>query len=109
MRNPLQAMLESQFSKVSENLNKAIQELEAMELEGSSGGGAVRITMTGGGQVLGVHIAPAAVSENDLELLQDLVAAAMRDVLAKVARARKEKLTAATPLGALGLEVPDVF
>jgi DNA-binding YbaB/EbfC family protein len=109
MRNPLQSMFENQFAQVSENLTKALEELEAAEIEGSAGGGAVRVHVTGSGQILDVKISPAAVQPEDIELLEDLVCAAMRDAFAKATQLKKEKLMSATPLGALGLDVPNVF
>jgi DNA-binding protein YbaB len=42
-------------------------------------------------------------------LLEDLVAAAVRDCAAKAAALKREKIMAATPLGALGVELPDMF
>jgi hypothetical protein len=109
MRNPLQAMLEGQFSKVSENIQKALEELEATEVEGSAGGGAVKVVATGSGQVLSVTIAPEVVSPEDIELLQDLICAAMRDVMAKSIALRQQKLSEATPLAALGIDLPNMF
>jgi len=109
MRNPLQAIFESQMTQVSENITKALSELEATELEGSAGGGAVTVKITGSGEVLSVRITPAAVDPLDLELLQDLICAAVRDGVAKATALKREKLMRATPLGALGVEMPDVF
>ena len=103
-------MLESQFAKVSENINRALQELDATEVEGSAGGGAVKVKMTGNGDVLGVEISPAAVEADDIELLQDLVCAAVRDAFAKATELKREKVLGATPLGPLGANMmPDVF
>lgn len=110
MRNPLHSLLGNQLANIQENLTKALDELEDVVVEGSSGGGAVKVRMTGSGKVLDVEITPAAVSEEDIELLQDLVCAAMRDALAKVSERKKQTLMDATPLGALGIDdVPDLF
>lgn len=54
------------------------------EVEGSAGGGVVRIRSTGGGEVLGVTLAREVVDPDDLETLQDLIVAAFRDVHAKI-------------------------
>lgn len=102
-------MIEKQVSQVSENISRALSELEALELEGSAGGGAVKVKITGGGQVLGVEISPAAVEPLDLELLQDLICAAVRDAIARATEAKREKLMSATPLGVLGVDVPSMF
>ena len=54
------------------------------EVEGSAGGGVVKIRATGGGEVLAVSIDPAVVDPSDVETLEDLVVAAFRDVAAKI-------------------------
>ncbi len=109
LKNPLQAMLEGQFASMQENINKVLEELENTVIEGSAGGGAVQVKITGSGNVLDVAITPAAVSDQDIELLQDLVCAAVRDAIAKATALKKEKLLGATPFGALGMDLPDVF
>lgn len=55
------------------------------ELEGSAGGGVVKVRATGTGEVLAVSIDPAVVDPDDVETLEDLVVAALRDVAARVA------------------------
>jgi len=109
MKNPIEAMLSSQLAGMQQNLAKALEELDTTVLEGSAGGGAVTVSITGSGNVLEVKISPAAVSGEDLELLQDLVCAAMRDAIAKATALKKEKVMQATPFGALGIDLPDVF
>jgi nucleoid-associated protein EbfC len=109
MRNPLQQMIEGQLGNMSRNIAQAMQELEATELEGSAGGGAVRVKITGVGEVIGVEIAPTAMEQGDVELLQDLVCAAVRDAIAKALDVKRKRVMEATPLGNMGLELPDVF
>ena len=64
---------------------EASQAAADTEVEGSAGGGVVRIRSTGGGEVLDVTIDPAVVDPTDVESLEDLVLAALRDVHARVA------------------------
>ena len=109
MRNPFQAMIENQVANFQAQLTEAMAELAEMEIEGSAGGGAVKVTLTGGGEVLRVAIDPEVLKEQDVELLQDLVCAALRDGLTRVSETKREKIMRATPLGALGMELPDVF
>ena len=59
-------------------------EAASRTVEGSAGGGVVRVTMTGGGEVTSVTLAPEAVDPADVEMLQDLIVAALRDATAKV-------------------------
>jgi nucleoid-associated protein EbfC len=67
------------------------QELSAMKVEGSSGGGMVKIEMSGKKEVLSVVIDKQAVDPADVETLQDLVLAAMRDASRQVDEAVQKK------------------
>ncbi|HEV2368717.1 MAG TPA: YbaB/EbfC family nucleoid-associated protein [Acidimicrobiales bacterium] len=61
------------------DLFRHAQQLGQMEVTGQSGGGAVRITMTGDFEVRSVQIEPAAVDPDDISMLEDLVLAALHD------------------------------
>ena len=69
-------------------------ELEALRLEGTSGGGLVKIEMTGAKEVVSVRIDPSAVDPADVEMLQDLVLAAFRDAARQVDEAVQKKTSA---------------
>jgi hypothetical protein len=73
---------------------KVQAELSAMRLEGSAGGGLVRIEMSGEKQVLAVKIDPSVVDPADVETLQDLVLAALRDASRQVDEAVQKKTAA---------------
>ena len=80
--NPKQLQeLMSQATRQAESLQKKMQETI---VEGSAGGGAVKAKMNGQKQVLGVVIDPEAVKSGDVEMLQDLVTAALNDAVRKV-------------------------
>jgi len=72
------ALLE-QAQQMSEQLMAAQAEAAATVVEGQSGGGAVRIEVTGAGEFVSVKIAPGAVNPDDVEMLEDLVLAALHD------------------------------
>lgn len=97
MRN-LQQML-SQFKKMQEEVQ---HEMEALRLEGSAGGGMVVVTMNGAKRLLSVRIDPEAVAGGDVEMLQDLVLAAVNEAMRKVDGALAEKLGGLTG----GLKIP---
>ena len=79
-----------------------VGELAKQEVEGSAGGGMVRVILNGRNEGLRVHIDPSVVA--DVEMLEDLVLAAIRDAHQKVAdNAQKEMGALAGPLGGLGL------
>jgi len=69
-------------------------ELEALRLEGTSGGGLVKIEMTGAKEVVSVRIDSSAVDPTDVEMLQDLVLAAFRDASRQVDEAVQKKTSA---------------
>ncbi|MEB3283823.1 MAG: YbaB/EbfC family nucleoid-associated protein [Candidatus Sericytochromatia bacterium] len=76
--------LMKQAQKMQEAMQKMQEDLSSQELEGSAGGGAVTITMTGSMEVTGVRIKPEAVDPEDVETLEDLVLAALKDAKSKV-------------------------
>ena len=71
--------LMQQAQQMQQAMVAAQEELARSEVTGSAGGGLVQATMTGTGELTAVTIAPDAVDPDDLETLQDLVVAAVRD------------------------------
>ena len=99
MKNQLAGLMK-QAQTMQENMKAAQDAIAAMEVEGESGGGMVKILMTGRHDVKRVTIAPTLLSE-DKDMLEDLVAAAMNDAVRKVETASQQKmagLTAGMPL-----------
>ena len=109
MRNPIQAMIQNQLASFQEGLAEAMEQLSAAEMEGSAGGGAVKVKITGMGEVTAVRIDPQVVDPEDVELLQDLVCAAVREALRKASELKRERIMSSTPLGSLGVDLPDIF
>jgi DNA-binding YbaB/EbfC family protein len=73
------AQLLKQAQQMQQQLAAAQEELANSEVTGSAGGELVTATMTGNGELTALTIAPAAVDPDDVETLQDLVVAAVRD------------------------------
>jgi DNA-binding YbaB/EbfC family protein len=71
--------LMKQAQKMQQKLAEAQAELAAAEVTGTAGGGLVTATLSGGGVLLSLTIDPAAVDPEDVETLQDLIVAAVRD------------------------------
>jgi len=109
MLNPFQKLIEKQLEGVSRQMGVATEELRAMEIIGSAGGGAVKVTVSGLGEVLEVTIDPQVVCEGDCELIQDLVCAGMREALHKASEIKRTKLSDALPLAGMGLELPEIL
>jgi DNA-binding YbaB/EbfC family protein len=68
-----------QAQQMQQQLVAAQEEMAATEVTGTAGGGLVSATMTGSGELTALTIAPDAVDPDDIETLQDLVVAAVRD------------------------------
>jgi nucleoid-associated protein EbfC len=109
MQNPFQKMIESQLGGMQEKLQRAMAELSAEIVEASSGGGVVTARATGQAELIEVVIDPTVVDPEDVELLQDLVTAAVREVMAKAMVLKKQKVMEATPLAQLGIDMPNLF
>jgi nucleoid-associated protein EbfC len=103
MKNALGNIMQ-QAQKMQEDLKKAQQELELMQVTGQSGGGLVTIIMTGKREARKVTIDPSLVGE-DKDMLEDLVAAAINDAVSKVSKMKKEKMAEITA----GLPIPPGF
>lgn len=80
----------------------ASQAVADTEVEGSAGGGVVKIRATGGGDVLGITIDPAVVDPDDVETLEDLVLAALRDVNTQVGALHADAMGGLDPSAMLG-------
>jgi DNA-binding YbaB/EbfC family protein len=80
------------------------QELDEMTVEGTAGGGAVTATVTGHGMLAGVTINKDVVDPDDVEMLQDLVTAAVNDALGRVKQVTEEKMARVTG----GLRIPGI-
>lgn len=70
-----------QAQAMQRKMAKAQEELAGREVTGSAGGGAVTVTVSGAGLVTSVHIDPDAVDPDDVEMLQDMVTAAVNEGL----------------------------
>jgi DNA-binding YbaB/EbfC family protein len=87
------------------DMARAQEEIAAAEVEASSGGGMVTVTMSGALEVRSVRIDPGAIDPDDPDLLSDLVLAAFNEALRsaqQLASARMEQVTGGLDLGSLG-------
>lgn len=78
------------------------EEIAAMEASGQSGGGLVKVTLTGKFEMKKLDIDPSLFKEDDVEILEDLILAAHNDAKVKVEQAMQEKTQALTA----GLPIP---
>ena len=84
----------NQLMKMAQDMSRKMEEqMDAIEVEGNAGGGMVKVTMNGHKNVLSTEIAPDVVDPDDIEMLQDLVTAAVNDAITKVDEHLKDNLS----------------
>lgn len=97
-RNQMQNLMK-EAQKMQENMQKAQEELEEMEIEGSAGGGLVKVVMSAKKVVKSIEISPDAVDMDDLTMLEDLIVASLNEAYEKADKAYSEKMGAFGGLG----------
>jgi DNA-binding YbaB/EbfC family protein len=103
---PNMQQLMKQAQRMQQQLAEAQAELAATEVTGTAGGGLVTATVLGSGELTGIAIDPKAVDPEDVETLQDLIVAAVRDAhraAGELAQQKMGPLAGAADLGGLGL------
>ena len=96
------ANLQRMAQQMQAEMLRVQTELESATVDGSAGGGVVQATVTGKQEVVSVTIDPSAVDPADVEMLQDLVVAAVNDALRASREVEQEKMAAVTG----GLRLP---
>ena len=91
-----------QAQKMQEQLQKQMQELQ---VEATSGGGMVTVVVNGSKQILSIRIDPEVVSKDDVEMLQDLILAAINDAQRKADEAMQKQMSGMFG----GLKIPGMF
>lgn len=94
--------LQGMVQKMQQEMARVQAELEAATVDGSAGGGVVSATVTGKQELISVTIDPSAVDPGDVEMLQDLVVAAVNDALRASRELAEEKMAVVTG----GLKLP---
>jgi nucleoid-associated protein EbfC len=94
-----------QAQKLQAQLLKAQEDLANLTVEASSGGGAVKVVMSGQQKIISVKISPEVVQAGDVEMLEDMVLSAVSEALAE------SQAAAAKMMGGLtgGLKIPGLF
>ena len=81
-----------QAQQLQERAQKMQEELAELEIDGQSGGGLVKVTLNGKGDVRSLRIDPSLLKPDEAEIVEDLVMAAFRDAKAKAEAAMQEKM-----------------
>lgn len=101
---PNMQQLMKQAQRMQAQMAAAQEQLASTEVTGSAGGGLVTATVTGAGEVMAVKIDPKAIDPDDVESLEDLVIAAVRDGQRQAAALGESAMAPVTGgLGGLGL------
>jgi len=100
-----------QVQQMQAAMAQAQQEIAATEVTGSAGGGMVTATVTGNGDLKAIKIDPGAVDPDDVEMLEDLVVAAVTEARRSAEQLAQEKMGAITGglgslMGGMGLNMP---
>jgi DNA-binding YbaB/EbfC family protein len=93
------------LAQAQELLAKAQEELNAATIEGTAGGGAVRVTMNGEQKIQSIAIQPEVVDPEDVEMLQDLIMAAIADAAERASELQSKSFGAITG----GLNIPGLL
>ena len=96
------ADLQRMAQQMQQEMARVQAELEAAQVDGSAGGGVVNATVTGKQELVSITIDPSAVDPEDVEMLQDLVVAAVNDALRASRDLAEQKMAAV----AGGLKIP---
>ena len=94
-----------QVKKMQDQMAKMQEEMESREVEATAGGSAVKVVATGGREVKSITISPEAVDPEDVEMLQDLLVAAVNEALKKAEQMVSEEMAKLTG----GLKIPGLF
>jgi DNA-binding YbaB/EbfC family protein len=94
-----------QAQKMQDDMARIQQELEQQVFEVTSGGGAVQVTITGKKEVQKIHINPEVVDAEDIEMLEDLLVAAVNEAIRKVEDTSAKEMDKATG----GFKMPGLF
>ena len=97
--------LARQAQKLQQQMAKMQEDLEAREYEASAGGGMVSVKVNGKKELLAVEIKPEAVDPDDVEMLQDLVMAAVNEALRAATETTEREMSKLTG----GLNMPGLF
>lgn len=94
-----------QAQKMQQEMLKAQQEMEEKEIEASAGGGAVSVKISGKKELLEINISPEVIDPDDVEMLQDLIIAAVNEGMRKADEMSAQQMSRLTG----GMNIPGLF
>ena len=103
MKNMGKMLMQAQ--QMQKQMLKVQEELAGERIEGSAGGGGVKVIATGAQEIIEIKINPEVVDSGDIEMLEDLVLVAVKDALEKSKKLMESKMSQITG----GLSLPGMF
>ena len=103
MKFPGGLNIQQMMKQAQQMQEKMSKEMEELRVDASAGGGVVTVTMKGDHEIVSLKIDPEAVKEGDVEMLQDMIVAAVNEANRKVGEAMKSKLGGMLPPGLGGM------
>ncbi len=94
-----------QAQKMQEEMERIQQETEEEQVEATSGGGAVKVVVTGKKELVSIKLDPDAVDPDDVEILEDMIVAAVNEAIKKADEMMAERMGAITG----GINIPGLF
>ena len=94
-----------QAQKMQREMDLAREEISAMSVEGSAGGGAARVEVDGDGNVKAIHLSKESGGGDDMSALEDLIFAAVKDAQTRAEQVKRERLSDVTG----GMDLPGLF
>jgi len=91
--------------QMQNRLMKIQQELAETVIEGTAGGGVVKVEVTGQREFLGIKLDPSAVDPEDVEMLEDLISVAVKDAMEKASALSEQRMGALTG----GMKIPGLM
>lgn len=103
MKFPGGMNIQQMMKEAQKMQEKMAKEVEALSIEASAGGGMVSVKMRGNHEIESIKIDPEAVKEGDVEMLQDMIVAALNEANRKIEEALQSKIGGMLPPGLGGL------
>ncbi len=94
-----------QAQKMQSNIAEMQEKLKTQTVQGQAGGSMVTVTINGAQEILNVKIEPSIIESDDIEMLEDLLTAAVNDALSKVKKMMENAMQNVTG----GLNIPGLF
>ncbi|MCK5221796.1 MAG: YbaB/EbfC family nucleoid-associated protein [Candidatus Aminicenantes bacterium] len=93
----------NQLMKMAQDMSKQMEDkMSSIEAEGNAGGGMVKVILNGHKNILSIEISKEVVDPEEIEMLQDLITAALNDAISKVDEELKDNLGSSLPGGLPG-------